>query len=181
MKRFIASGAAALVVGALVTAPAHGQASIFVSGGPTFPMSDFGDYAKTGWMAMAGVNVPVGTKGWSVGGDLVYGSNSHSDVNGDKTNLPGAFGFLQYRVGPTTKTGVYFYGQAGALNHQFRSESVPSDNASEWGFAYGGGAGVDIPLKSVSLFFEGSIIVRDGTNLVPVVAGISIPVGKKKA
>jgi hypothetical protein len=179
MNRAIVGAVATLLAGTLVTGSGHAQATVFVAAGPTFPIGEYGDYAKTGWLAMAGFTVPVGPQGLSVGGNLVYGSNKHSDVAGDKTNLPGVFGFLQYRVGPGDKPGVYFYGQLGALNHQYKS-ATPAANDSEWGFAWGGGAGVDIPVGRVSLFVEASLIARDGTNLVPLVAGLAIPVGTRR-
>lgn len=123
----------------------------------------------------------MGDKGLSVGGEVMYGSNKHSDVAGDKTNLPGAFGFLMYRVGDQSKPGLYLFGQAGILNHQYKTSGSPGySGESDWKFAAGGGAGVDIPAGGVSLFVEGRFITRSGTNFIPFQAGVSIPVGSKR-
>jgi hypothetical protein len=177
MKRTVAGVFTGLVVGSLVTTIGQGQAvsSIYVGGGPSFPIGEFGDYAKTGWLAAAGVSVAVGGRGLSIGGELMYGSNKHSDVAGDKTNLPGVFGFIQYRAGDPARPGVYFFGQAGVLNHQFKPATGSSDN--DWKFAVGGGAGIDIPVGGASIFVEGRVIARSGTNFIPVLAGFAIPIG----
>jgi hypothetical protein len=181
MRRVFGLAMAAALVGS--TAPSLAVAQqpvIFVGAGPTFPMGEFGDYAKTGWLAHAGVGIPIGDKGLSVGGNVVYGSNKHSDFAGDKTNLPGVFGFLQYRAGDPAKPGFYAYGQVGILNHQYKpGEGATFEGESDWKPAFGGGAGVDVPLGAVNLYVEASLIARSGTNLVPVMAGLAIPVGKK--
>lgn len=181
MNRWITGVMAGAVVGTLAVSIAYGQASIYVSGGPSIPVGEYGDYAKTGWLATAGLSVPVGGKGLSVGGELMYGSNKHSDVAGDKTNLPGAFGFLMYRAGDQSKPGVYFFGQAGILNHQFKTSGSPGySGESDWKPAAGGGVGVDIPVGGASVFVEGRFITRSGTSFIPIQAGVSIPVGSKR-
>ncbi len=183
MKGVTVAVVAGMLGGALAASSgeAQGRPSLFLAAGPSFPLGDFGDYAKTGWFSYAGFNVPIGDKGLSAGGNVAYGSNKHSDVVGDKTNLMGGFGFLQYRAGNPAKPGVYFYGEVGALNHQFKAAgSSGYGSASEWKLAVGGGAGIDIPAGPVGLFIEASIIARGDTKFVPVVAGLSIPVGKKK-
>ena len=76
---------------------------------------------------------------------------------------------------------MYFFGQAGALNHQFKaagSSGYGSD--SEVKLAVGAGAGVDIPVGGVSLFIEADIIARGDTKFVPLQVGLAFPVGKKK-
>jgi hypothetical protein len=141
-------------------------------------MGEYGDYAKTGWLAAAGFSVPVGTPGLSLGLELALGSNKHSDIVGDKTNLFGGFGFVQYRVGNPEKPGVYVFGEVGALNHQYKPASSALPSEDDWGLAVGGGGGVDIPLGGVSLFAEARIISRSGTNFIPLMAGIAVPIGK---
>ncbi len=181
MKRGIVGLVAGAVVGSLAVSMAHAQANIYIGGGPSIPVGEFGDYAKTGWLATAGFSVPVGGKGLSVGGEVMYGSNKHSDFAGDKTNLPGAFGFLMYRVGDQSKPGIYLFGQAGILNHQYKTSGSPGySGESDWKFAAGGGAGVDIPAGGVNVFVEGRFITRSGTSFIPIQAGISIPVGSKR-
>ncbi len=179
MKRIVLGVCAAVVATSLVTSTGQAQTTIYVGGGPTFPIGDYGTYAKTGWLAAGGFSVPVGGKGLSVGAELAFGSNKHTAPVGDKTNLFGGFGFLQYRVGNSAKPGLYFFGEAGVLNHQYKPAAASGSSAEDWGFAVGGGAGIDIPMGSVGLFIEGRIITRSGTSFVPVMAGLAFPIGKK--
>jgi len=168
-------GTAAILLS--TAAQAQSAAWIWAGGGATVPVGDYGDYAKTGWMAVAGVGVPIGGQGLSVGGEVLYGSNKHDDTSGDKTNLLGALAGLSYRVGDISKPGVYFMGLAGALNHQYKPGSTSASSDNEWKFAFGGGAGVDIPGGKVSIWVEGRILSRSDTKFIPIMAGIAIPIG----
>lgn len=179
MKRIVIAVSAALVAGSWAPSVGQAQPTIFVGAGPTFPIGDFGKYAKTGWLAAGGFSVPVGTKGVSLGAELIFGGNKHSDVAGDKTKLFGGFGFLQYRIGNPAKPGVYVFGEAGVLNHQYKPASTSLASVDDWNFAAGAGAGVDIPVGGASLFVEARIITSSGTNFIPLMAGIAFPVGKR--
>lgn len=179
MRRVVIAVCAAVVALSLGTSSGHAQPTIFVGAGPTFPLGDYGEYAKTGWLAAAGFSVPVGAKGVSLGAELAFGTNKHEAAIPGKTNLFGGFGFLQYRVGDPAKPGVYVFGEAGVLNHQFKPPTSSGANDGDWGFAVGGGGGVDIPVGGASIFVEARIISRSGTSFVPLLAGLAFPVGKK--
>ena len=155
--------------------------TIFVAAGPAFPMVDKGDYGDPGWFSYAGVNVPVGSRGLRVGGNLVYGRNKHSYVAGDKANLLGFFGFWQYRLGNPAKPGIYVVNVAGALNHQYKiARPSAFGDQGGWKAAFGGGVGVDIPAGRVGIFIEFLFIARGDTRFLPLAAGMSFPFGKTK-
>ena len=59
------------------------QASVFLGGGMTFPVSDFNEFHKTGWQGWGGVLVAVGDAGLSVGAEGFYGSNG-LETDGNK-------------------------------------------------------------------------------------------------
>ncbi len=71
----------AMVVALLaVLVPTHVTAqSIWFGGGGSFPVSDYSDYANTGFLLTTGVSVPVGQEGLSLFGEAFFGQNSHSD------------------------------------------------------------------------------------------------------
>lgn len=162
-----------LLVLLAVPVVAQAQVYVFLGGGPTFPNGDYGNYAKTGWIAHAGVGVPVGPAGLSVGLDAFYGQNNHSDVDGDKTNPYGAMGFAQYRFGNPERPGVYAYGEAGLLVHKYGSDTFSPESNSQ--FALGGGVGVDFPLGGgKSIWVEGAYTNSDGTNFITAQAGIAL-------
>ena len=125
---------------------------IFVGGGPSFPMSDYGDYAKTGWVGHVDVGFPIGDAGLAAGASGYFGSNSH-DGTDDKTNLYGALGFLAYAFPTGGSISPSIFALAGTMTHAYKSDTFGDD--SETGFAYGGGAALGFPLGGVMGVIEG--------------------------
>jgi len=166
---------------ALVLLPGQVAAqNIFVGAGATFPVSDYGDYANTGFLATAGVGFPVGDAGLRVFGEGFFGQNSHSDVDGDKTNPFGVMGGLEYDItGADESKGVYLFAEAGLLVHRYGSDSFDSSSSS--GFGYGAGAGVFFPLGGVNGWIEGramnASIDSSNTSFFGIIAGLSFDVG----
>jgi hypothetical protein len=154
-------------------AVANGQTFLFIGGGPTFPSGEYSDYANTGWIAHAGIGFPVGPQGLMIGVDGFYGQNNHSDIDGDKTNPLGAMGFIAYRIGNPERPGIYLIGDAGLLVHKYGSDTYDSESESQ--FAFGGGAGVEIPLGGKKIWVEGHYTTSDGTNFISTLVGISFP------
>ena len=160
--------------------------SIFVGGGVTFPTGDYGDYADTGWMGVAGVTFDLGTAGLWVGGEGFYGNNSHNagdltptpqDEDFGSTNLYGAMGLVGWGSGDGESLGFYVYGGAGLLVHDFSApEGV--EGGSESKFGYEAAAGVDFPLGgSTSLWGEGRFMGASDTTLFGIYAGLSFGIG----
>lgn len=147
---------------------------IFLGAGATFPTGDYGEYADAGWMVEGGIGFPLGENGLQVFADGLYGSNKH-DFEGDKTNLLGGFGGLEY----VAESGIFFFGEVGFLNHDFKSEDYPEDEGSDTGFAFGGGAGYSFPIGGLSGWVLGRYIQgqfdEENTALFGLMAGISIP------
>ena len=131
--------AAALVLGA---APANAQ--FFVGAMATLPMGDFGDYAKTGWMANAGVQVfESADSKLGIFAEGVFGSNTHDDVDGDKTNIYGGLASVTYGLGSADASmSPYLIGSIGYLVHQYKSDLFSEFEGSEGGLGFGGGAGL---------------------------------------
>jgi hypothetical protein len=149
---------------------------IFFGAGATLPNGDYGEFAKTGWMANAGVGFAIPNSRAGVTFSAFYGMNSHDDVDGDKTNLYGAMGSLRYAFHEPTRPGLFVNGGIGLLVHSYKSDLFPSAEESETQFAYHAGVGVDIPLSSVSLYGLAGYMGGD-TTFLRFMAGISIPIG----
>lgn len=175
-----------LVTGALALAPALlAQAPspfLFLGGGVTVPMSEFGDSVGTGWMGTVGFGVPVGTAGRvAIGGEAYFGRNSYDDavLPGDKSNLYGAAAWVGYRFGEAGRIAPYVLGSAGGLAQDFHPEAVSTDTDTEFRFAWSAGAGVDIPLSSsISLYIEGRYMGRGHVKMIPILAGFSFSLGR---
>lgn len=129
------------------------------------------------------MNFKVGDKGLSVGGVGLHGSNAHSDFDGDKTNLTGVLGSVAYRLGDPEKAGVFVIGNVGMLRHSYKSDRFPSEEGASSGVAFGGGAGIQVPKGSMSLYalvrFITASIDDATTAFIPVQVGVGIPLGKK--
>lgn len=162
---------AVLLVAASSAALAQTKPTFFIGAGPTFPSGDYGTYAKTGWMGSAGVNFNVGGKGLWVGPEILYGSNSHDDTEGGKTNLLGVDAALGYSVGSPKKIQPYFFGLVGFMNHQFVPTS--GDSESEGAFLWGLGAGLSFPIGKIHLFTETRYMARSDTKFIPIFVGFT--------
>ncbi len=156
------------------------QTSIFVMGGMAVPNADYSEYAENGWMAQAGVGVPLGAGAVTLGASGFYGVNNHAPPpDGDKTNLYGALGFLQYTIGDPTTVSPYVYAGGGFMVHAYKSETFAEDSAS--GLAATAGTGVNVPLGGILGFVEAEYLTAfgdvDGTDLFVISAGVVFEVG----
>jgi hypothetical protein len=140
-------GAASLGLGLVLVAP-RAEAQFFVSASATIPSGDYGDYAKTGWLAGVGARAWANEAGnialWLVG---EYGSNSHdADVvgvtDGDKTNIMSGGAFVAYTLGsnPDASMTPFIVAGGGYMNHQWSPATGDSENSGQ-AFA-GGGLGL---------------------------------------
>ena len=181
MKRLVAAALTLAFFGVTAPSQASAQVSIGIGGGASFPAGDYGDYAKTGWIGSAGVTFAVGESGLGVGATGFYGSNNHSDVDGDKTNLLGGVASLNYAFATGGAATPYILGGLGFMKHSYKSDSFPSLEGSSSGLVFGGGAGVMFPLGSINGRVQGTYLMGsgdiDGTQFFAVGAGVSIPLG----
>jgi hypothetical protein len=180
MNRLLGVGLALTLSAMALPNGVAAQASIFVAGGLTVPTSDFGDFAKAGWMGHAGVLVSVGAAGLSVGADGFYGSNSHdAPFEDDKTNLYGALAFVEYTITGAGALSPYVFAGPGFMTHAFKPETGTDESDS--GLALGGGVGVDIPVGGVNVFVEGMYLTGfgdvDTTRLFGINVGVGFPLG----
>jgi len=184
MTRRVLSVSAVVLVLALA-APITAQAqSIFVLAGISSPTGDFGDYAKVGWLAAAGVTYPVGDAGMWVGVEGSYGVNKHDEdvlgvEAGDKTNLIGVMAILGYDFATEGSVQPYVWGGGGLQVHQFRSEASPSFNESSSKFGYQFGAGVSFggAESNAHPFVEGRFQGSEDSKIIAGEVGVSIGIG----
>lgn len=159
---------------ALVLLAAPASAQFFVAAGLTLPSGDYGEYAKTGWIANAGV------KAWASADERLgawveafYGSNTHDDVDGDKTNLYGGLASLTYNLTTGSTTTPYLIGSVGYMVHQYKSDEFTEFEGSEGGLAFGGGAGIGINTFYVEARYLTASIEDATTAVIALVAGIT--------
>ena len=131
------------------------QGDLFFGGGVTFPVSDYGELAKTGWQGWGGVLVPVSDAGISLGFEGFYGQNSH-ETEGNKTTLWGGLALVGMEWGDPEGLEPTVFGGVGIMKRTFKSESFSGLNNGSTSFAWGGGAGVGFPLGGVRGFAGGN-------------------------
>jgi hypothetical protein len=169
----VALAASVLVAGLATSVEAQAKTtSFYVGGGASLPQGEYGDYAKTGWMGTAGLLYNATDKLW-IAAEGMYGSNKHSDVAGDKTDLIGAdanFGYLL--SGGNGKMSPYVTGGLGMLNHKYTAANGASESESK-GMFYGG-AGLYFPMGKNGFWIEGRYVKRGDTAFIPILVGFSL-------
>ena len=146
MRRLLVCGVTAIASLAFALPEQASAQGIFVGGGVTFPVTDYGEYADVGWMIEGGFTVPIGEAGLSVLFDGLYGANGHNTEGtvDESTKLLGGFGGLVYSLADEGGGGLFCFGEAGILRHEYEAGEF-SD--SETAFAWGGGAGYGYPIN----------------------------------
>jgi opacity protein-like surface antigen len=152
MKRFVCLTLTAL---ALTATPTLAQ-SIYLGVGPTFPTSDYGDYANTGFMLAGGATFEIATN-LDIYGEAFWGQNNHDEeVVGEdsKTNPLGFMAGLLYGFGgEDAAVDPYVFGGAGLMQHRYSSDTFGDDSESAFGFQ--AGAGMGFALGGLDAFAEG--------------------------
>lgn len=166
--------ATTLLVG---TASAQGPSTwVFAGGGATMPMGDYGDYAKTGFMADVGVGRNFGSGRVFAFADIFYGKNNH-ETEDESTTLTG--GGLNIGISSTAmKARPYAYAGLGMQNHKY-NPAGGGDGGSETNPYARGAVGVSIGSGKTTIWVEAGLIQGFGgddgnTGYMPVLAGISI-------
>jgi hypothetical protein len=186
MRRSLFLAATFFLAVAALPGLAQGQIGFVLGAGATFPMGDYGDFAKTGWMVNGGVWAPVGeARALGVLGEVFYGSNSHDeDVVPGKTNLYGGYAGATYRLGDPTRPGVFLVGKVGALAHNWDlgdgDTTLPEgEEETTWDFSYGGGVGLSIPRGAWVPWILVQYIGAGDTQFIPVSVGFTyVPGGR---
>ena len=181
MKRLLCATLATAFFALSTPVDSSAQGTVFLGGGATFPVSDYGELANTGWQGWGGVLVPVSDVGISLGVEGFYGQNSH-ETDGNKTSLYGGLALVGYEFGDPEALTPTVFGGVGYMRRSFKSESTPAlDNGSS-SFAWGGGAGVGFPLGGVKGFAGGTYTSGTGdenfgVRFIALGVSVVIPIG----
>jgi len=184
--RIVTLAAAAIIaLAAPLTVDAQ---TLYIAGGATIPTGDFGNYAKTGWMAAGGVVFnDIGTAGLGLGVEGFYGENKHKsddvdpgfDYGDSKTNPYGIMGIAVYNFDTGGSILPYVFGGLGWMAHKYTADPLGVDvNETFSGFGYQLGVGVGFDLsESIELFGEGRYMGGSGdvsdTKFFGVFAGLA--------
>ena len=154
---------AALLAGAPALLAAQG---FFIGGGVVMPSGEYGDFAKTGYGGMAGVNLSVPALPVGVRVEALYLYNPHDEaIDAGSTSLYGGMASATYGIGGPT--GLYLLGSLGYMNHAYNAPAGGT-SANEWDFTWGIGGGINFS----KLFAEVRYMQRGDTKFIPIMVGI---------
>lgn len=173
-----ALGVGALLTGLLLVSAQQGfaQWAVGLGAGALVPVSDYGDYAKTGWGVTGHLNRALNENASFVA-SASYGSNSHED-EGDKTNLIGVGGNLVYSLTAGAGAVPFLVGGVGYLGHQYQSDTFPDAEGTDWQAYVNGGVGLGFPLGSIRGYLLANYVHGfDETTYASLGGGITFPVG----
>jgi len=135
-------------------------------------------------MIDVGGTYPIDENGLFVYADGLYGSNGHSDIEGNSNSFLGAFAGVERSFAETGEGGPFVFGQLGFLKRNSKSEEFAEYRESEWGPAFGVGAGYEYPIGRLNgwvlgRYIQGQLDGVDGNaTFFGVVAGVSLPFGR---
>jgi len=170
----------------LVPSQGSAQVGVFLGAGGTFPAGDYGEYAVVGWMMEGGVSYPLNDQGLSLFGEGLFGSNGDGGdlgIDGNKTDLLGALGGVEFNLSPEADAGLFVFAEVGMLKCDVSFELDPQNNYSESALAFGGGAGYNFPVLGLNgwilgRYLQGQFDSGDGRiAFFGVSAGLSFPLG----
>lgn len=179
-------GLRSVVLGAVLmatvgAAPAVAQGAQFsVGGGVTVPLSDFGDFAGTGFHGLAAVgfqpaNLPVG---FQIDGMYQrFGiDEAPDDFDANWQIIQGTANVVYTFVTAEESTfHPYLIGGVGLYNQKLTGDDA-GDAESNTDFGINAGAGFDFQAGSVGLFVEGRFhnVFSDpeNTNFIPITVGV---------
>jgi hypothetical protein len=187
MRKCVLVGVTVLVAFTLLI-PSRGsaQVGVFLGAGGTFPIGDYGEYAGMGWMLEGGVSYPITDAGLSVFGEGLLGSNGDDGnlgIDGDKTNLLGAFWGVELNFAPEADAGLFIFAEVGLLKRDVSFEQSPQHDYAESALSFGGGAGYNFPIGGLNgwvlgRYLHGQFDSDDGKiALFGASAGVSYPIG----
>jgi opacity protein-like surface antigen len=145
---------------------------ISVGGGLLMPMGSYKDADKLGFIGQAAVGFPAGPVGIRVEGD--YGQTSHKNGVGGNTKVIGGMASVVYHFAGVSSAKPYVLGGLGMYNVKVDVTGLGS--ASETKLAFGGGAGLELGMASMSLYLEArymNVTTTGGsTAFIPITVGI---------
>jgi hypothetical protein len=166
MKRIVAAVIGGMV---LVSASANAQqGTVFLvgTGGASIPTGDFGDVAKTGWMASGGVGYDI-TNHLFIVGIGRYGTNKLKAIDEDQ-KMTGFDGSLGYSFGSeTSRMAPYVRAGYGVLKGKVGDVSGDSKGTAH------GAIGLYMPKGKWGWFVEGQYNTNDDVDFIVASIGFT--------
>lgn len=172
---------AALSSIALIALPCAGLAqtatllkpvSVGIAAGASFPVSDLGNIASTGYnltgtLALNPATLPIGFRF-----DGAYNQFSAKAPTTVNSKIASVTGNVLYNMAAGTTATPYLIGGGG----WYRVSSTISGGSATSGFGFNAGAGINLPLTGFSTFIEARFnhvsVSGRSTSYIPVTVGV---------
>lgn len=155
----------------------------FVGAGLAKGIGDLSDDTDNGWLAFAGVDIPLGTNpGLSFGVTASYTHVPYKGTFNEATNIPALFGEVGYVILANSSSIVKPYVRAGGgvMLRKYDPGSTGFREESEGKLAFSGGAGLQFLVSSVSLFAGARFVTDADAGYLAFHGGLAFP-GRTRA
>ena len=186
MKRTTWAALMVVMATAVVVEEAHAQRRVvpFAGGGLAKGMGDLADNTDNGWLAYAGIDIPLPAlnPGLSIGVTGSYSRIPYAPVAGagefdEASTITAIVGEVGYTIGAASSSIVKPYLRAG-LGAQFRKYDPGTTGykeQTEAGLALSGGAGVQFLVSSFAFIVGAHVVTDMDAGVLGVHAGIAWP------
>lgn len=180
MKRILLSTLSAIVAIGVSAGAASAQRRItpFFGGGLATGTGDLSKNTESGWVAFAGLDMPLGLDpGLTFGLTASYARVPYSGGFDEFTGLPAVFGELGYVIGARSPRLITPYVRAGA-GVQLRKYDPGSTGyraQSDGGLAFSAGGGLQFHFSPATLFVGAHYVSDKDAGLLAFHGGLAFP------
>lgn len=180
MKRILWSIVSAAIAVTVVVGDAHAQRRItpFVGAGLATGTGDLGENTESGWLAFAGVDLPIGVgPGLTFGVTASYARVPYKGGFDEYTGVPAFFGELGYVLGARSSRIVkpYLRAGAGVQLRKYDPGTTGYREQSDGGLAFSAGGGLQFSLSPASVFVGARFVSDADAGVLGLHAGVAFP------
>jgi hypothetical protein len=180
MKRILVSALSATVAVALAVGQAGAQRRVtpFFGGGLATGTGDLGDDTESGWLAFAGVDVPLGsTPGLTLGLTASYARVPYKGSFDESTGVPALFAEVGYVIGASSSRMVqpYIRGGAGVQLRKYDPGTTGYRKQSDGGLAFSAGGGLQFHFSPATVFVGAHLVSDADAGVLGFHGGVAFP------
>jgi hypothetical protein len=186
MNRILLAALSAAVAMTLSARDAAAQRRItpFVGGGLATGTGDLGENTDSGWLAFAGIDLPLGVgPGLTFGLTASYARVPYKGGFDEFTGVPALFGELGYVIGAESSRIVkpYLRAGAGVQLRKYDPGTTGFREQSDGGLAFSAGGGLQFSLAPASLFLGARFVSDADGGVLGFNGGVAFPVHPRGA
>jgi hypothetical protein len=165
-------------------AAAQRRITPFVGGGLATGTGDLGENTDSGWLAFAGIDLPLGVgPGLTFGVTASYARVPYKGGFDEFTGVPALFGELGYVIGAESSRIVkpYLRAGAGVQLRKYDPGTTGFREQSDGGLAFSAGGGLQFSLAPASLFLGARFVSDADAGVLGFNGGVAFPVHPRGA